>query len=159
LLNCCSFVFLSASYVDDCPLPTWHRDRVILVGDAAHPTPPNLAQGAAAALEDGFTLAAALLPLLASSRGTSSVTTPLPTEPTTAELSTAMTAWEMARRNRVVSCRNVTRMTQWLAEGVLDDVRDVLLPAVPAAINSAVFDAALRYSLGGVWELPPVRVA
>jgi 2-polyprenyl-6-methoxyphenol hydroxylase-like FAD-dependent oxidoreductase len=147
-----------ASYVEDCLLPAWHRDRIVLVGDAAHPTPPNLAQGAAVAIEDGFTLAAALLPLLASSRRTSSAAPSVPTGPTTAELSTAMAAWETTRRNRIVAQRRVTRMTQWLAEGALDSVRDVLLPAVPAVINSAVFDAALRYSLGGVWQLPPVRI-
>ena len=35
----------------------WYNDRVILVGDAAHPTLPFLAQGAAMAIEDSFVLA------------------------------------------------------------------------------------------------------
>lgn len=34
------------------PLARWHRDRTMLVGDAAHATTPNLGQGAAQALED-----------------------------------------------------------------------------------------------------------
>lgn len=34
------------------PLPRWHRDGVVLVGDAAHAMTPNLGQGAAQALED-----------------------------------------------------------------------------------------------------------
>ena len=32
-------------------LPRWHRGRIVLIGDAAHATTPNLGQGAAQALE------------------------------------------------------------------------------------------------------------
>lgn len=39
------------------PLPQWSRRRVTLVGDAAHPTMPTLAQGANMAIEDGYVLA------------------------------------------------------------------------------------------------------
>ncbi len=42
------------------PLPVWGTDRIILMGDAAHPTPPSAGQGAAQALEDSVTLAACL---------------------------------------------------------------------------------------------------
>ena len=42
------------------PLALWGTDRVVLVGDAAHPTPPSAAQGAGQALEDAVTLAACL---------------------------------------------------------------------------------------------------
>jgi salicylate hydroxylase len=38
----------------------WHRNRIALLGDAAHPTLPFLAQGACMALEDAWVLAAAL---------------------------------------------------------------------------------------------------
>ena len=37
------------------PLP-WHRDRVLLVGDAVHATTPHLAYGAGLALEDAVVL-------------------------------------------------------------------------------------------------------
>lgn len=40
---------------------SWHRGRVVLVGDAAHSCPPNVAQGAALALEDASVLAELLL--------------------------------------------------------------------------------------------------
>jgi len=42
------------------PLSRWSEGRVALLGDAAHPVLPFLAQGAALAIEDAATLAAAL---------------------------------------------------------------------------------------------------
>jgi salicylate hydroxylase len=42
------------------PLPGWTAGRVALLGDAAHPMPPFLAQGAAQAIEDSAALGAAL---------------------------------------------------------------------------------------------------
>ncbi|MFG2046368.1 FAD-dependent monooxygenase [Micromonospora sp. NPDC048935] len=41
-------------------LDSWARGRVLLIGDAAHATSPNMAQGAAMALEDAVVLAASL---------------------------------------------------------------------------------------------------
>ena len=45
---------------DRAPLPRWHDGRVALMGDAAHPTLPSMAQGAVQALEDAWVLAASL---------------------------------------------------------------------------------------------------
>lgn len=42
------------------PLPRWQHGRLALIGDAAHPVPPYLAQGAALALEDAVAIAEAL---------------------------------------------------------------------------------------------------
>jgi salicylate hydroxylase len=42
------------------PLPVWGTNRIVLLGDAAHPTPPSAGQGGAMALEDAVTLAACL---------------------------------------------------------------------------------------------------
>ena len=39
------------------PLPAWSRGRIVLLGDAAHPMLPYLAQGGALALEDAVVLA------------------------------------------------------------------------------------------------------
>ncbi len=45
----------------DCdPLASWTAGRVALLGDAAHPMPPFLAQGAAQAIEDAAALGRAL---------------------------------------------------------------------------------------------------
>lgn len=38
-------------------LPTWHKGRVLLIGDAAHAVSPNSGQGASLALEDALYLA------------------------------------------------------------------------------------------------------
>ncbi|GHF29171.1 FAD-dependent oxidoreductase [Streptomyces mashuensis] len=45
---------------DIASVPVWHDDRTVLVGDAAHATAPNAAQGASMAIEDGVVLARCL---------------------------------------------------------------------------------------------------
>ncbi|MFF3444990.1 FAD-dependent monooxygenase [Streptosporangium sp. NPDC002721] len=42
------------------PVPRWHRDRMIIIGDAAHATVPSAGQGAAMAVEDAVVLAKCL---------------------------------------------------------------------------------------------------
>ncbi|TYB56126.1 FAD-dependent monooxygenase [Nonomuraea sp. PA05] len=41
-------------------VPNWHRDRLIIIGDAAHAAVPSIGQGAAMALEDAVVLAKCL---------------------------------------------------------------------------------------------------
>jgi salicylate hydroxylase len=50
---------ISPIYFRD-PVESWTTDRIVLLGDAAHPAPPSAGQGAAMALEDAVTLAACL---------------------------------------------------------------------------------------------------
>jgi 2-polyprenyl-6-methoxyphenol hydroxylase-like FAD-dependent oxidoreductase len=45
-----------AGAVEEVVLDSWARGRVLLIGDAAHATSPNMAQGAAMALEDALVL-------------------------------------------------------------------------------------------------------
>ena len=46
--------------IEEVALDTWSRGRLVLIGDAAHATSPNMAQGAAMALEDALVLAECL---------------------------------------------------------------------------------------------------
>ncbi|GIH08261.1 FAD-dependent oxidoreductase [Rhizocola hellebori] len=62
------------------PVATWHSDRTVLIGDAAHPV--GAGQGASMAIEDALTLAAALQ-----------------TQPTVAA---ALKAYDSERRPRIV---------------------------------------------------------
>jgi 2-polyprenyl-6-methoxyphenol hydroxylase-like FAD-dependent oxidoreductase len=41
-------------------VPVWHRDRMLIIGDAAHAPAPSSGQGASMAMEDGVVLAMAL---------------------------------------------------------------------------------------------------
>ncbi len=47
--------------IEEVALETWSRGSVVLIGDAAHATSPNMAEGAAMALEDAVVLAESLV--------------------------------------------------------------------------------------------------
>ncbi len=55
-----SDTILQNDLVDREPAQRYARGRVVLLGDAAHPTTPNLGQGANMAIDDSITLARAL---------------------------------------------------------------------------------------------------
>jgi len=59
LLDCMDAALITGIYFRD-PVEAWGSDRVVLLGDAAHPAPPNAGQGAGMALEDAVMLAACL---------------------------------------------------------------------------------------------------
>jgi 2-polyprenyl-6-methoxyphenol hydroxylase-like FAD-dependent oxidoreductase len=46
--------------VEEVTPPTWSKGRVVLIGDAAHASSPNMAEGASMAMEDALVLAEAL---------------------------------------------------------------------------------------------------
>ncbi len=73
------------------PLPRWSEDGVTLVGDAAHPMLPFLAQGAAQAIEDGWALGQAVR------RHRNGLTT-------------AFAAYEAARRPKADRVQRVSRL-------------------------------------------------
>lgn len=52
--------FFKNAIYDREPVTGWHRGRVLLIGDAAHPTTPNLGQGGGMAIEDASLLARCL---------------------------------------------------------------------------------------------------
>ncbi len=59
ILDCIDTPFVTGIF-DRPPLQTFHRGRIVLLGDAAHPFVPYLSNGAAQAIEDGHVLATVL---------------------------------------------------------------------------------------------------
>jgi len=57
LLGMMDSALITGIYFRD-PLEAWGSERVVLLGDAAHPAPPSAGQGAGMALEDAIMLAA-----------------------------------------------------------------------------------------------------
>jgi 2-heptyl-3-hydroxy-4(1H)-quinolone synthase len=92
----------------------WHRERVVLVGDAAHAVTPNMGQGAAMALEDSAVLAV----MLAEKR----------------PLAETLAAWEARRRPRVrfvqLQSRRIGRVGHWQGRAACA-VRNGLLRLTP----------------------------
>jgi len=60
LIDATEEVFSGWNTYDFPKVPTWHRDRMIIIGDAAHATSPASGQGASMAFEDAVTLAKCL---------------------------------------------------------------------------------------------------
>ncbi|KAJ7716469.1 FAD/NAD(P)-binding domain-containing protein [Mycena maculata] len=119
-------------------LKSWHKGRVVLIGDAAHPTSPHLGQGANQAFEDVYHL----IRLFHEHH-------PSPTsEPSAAALSTIFTEFEAKRMERTatlvrgarkageirvvegpenVRARNDAVCAEWAGEGAaLQRARDLL---------------------------------
>ncbi len=67
----------------------WHVGRVVIAGDAAHASTPNLAQGAAMAVEDALVLARSL--------------------DAEDDVTAALAAWEDRRRPRAMFVQNLSR--------------------------------------------------
>jgi 2-polyprenyl-6-methoxyphenol hydroxylase-like FAD-dependent oxidoreductase len=97
------------SPVEEVRIPAWSRDRVVLVGDAAHATAPVWAQGAALAVEDALVLSS----LLAATDDWDSVGA----------------AYEQRRRSRVTHVQAMTdRLSR--AAGLPSWLRNTILPFI-----------------------------
>jgi FAD-dependent urate hydroxylase len=81
LLDATDEVFAGWNTYDFPKVPTWHRDRMVIIGDAAHATSPASGQGASMAIEDAVTLAKCVRDA--------------------ADVPTAFAAYETLRRKRV----------------------------------------------------------
>ncbi|GAB3912821.1 FAD-dependent monooxygenase [Kibdelosporangium lantanae] len=99
--------------LEDIPtVRTWHRGRVVLTGDAAHPTSPSSGQGASQAIESSLVLARALRDA--------------PTVPA------AFAAYEAARREWVerIIARAAKINNDKAAGPVARVVRDLMMPVM-----------------------------
>jgi len=98
LLDACEDVTRSALHVRE-PMPQWSKGRVTLLGDAAHPMVPFMAQGACMAIEDAVVLARAL--------GAADRT----------GVPAALVAYEDSRRDRTAAVQRGSLANEWLKEG------------------------------------------
>ncbi|MFG2039773.1 FAD-dependent oxidoreductase [Dactylosporangium sp. NPDC048998] len=129
--------------LEDIPsVPTWHRGRVVLVGDAAHATSPSSGQGASLAIESAVQLARCLRDL------------PVPE---------AFTAYERLRRDRAERIiKMAARTNSDKAAGPIARVlRDLLMPvAMRLLANPEKWAWQFDYPID--WAAPvaaPARVA
>lgn len=98
LLAACTSVTKSALYVRE-PMSRWSKGRATLLGDAAHPMTPFMAQGAGQAIEDAVVLARCLADAA-----------PDDVEP-------ALRRYEAARQDRTAQIQRASRGNEWLKKG------------------------------------------
>jgi salicylate hydroxylase len=98
LLDACDTVLKTALYERD-PMPAWTQGRMALLGDAAHPMLPFMAQGAGMAIEDAVVL----------SRHLDGVAM--------ADVPAALKGFERARIERASQVQLGSRGNNWLREG------------------------------------------
>src|ERR1017187_147521 len=116
--------------VDRKPLKSWGIGRVTLLGDAAHPTTPNLGQGACQAIEDAVTLAHYL------GQGDSALG--------------ALRSYEASRIPRTTAITN-----QSLRMGILGQlgsplacsIRDAVIRMTPTAVNLSFMESVLCHDV------------
>lgn len=107
----------------------WHRGRAVLLGDAAHPTTPNLGQGGGMAIEDAPTLARCL------------AAEPIPD---------AFREFERVRYRRTA---RVTSESLWtgrlgLARGPLARLRDAATGFTPGSVYERRMNRLMAYEAG-----------
>lgn len=105
------------------PLPFWHAGRIALLGDAAHPTLPFLAQGAVLALEDAAILSRRIAE-------------------TPDNMPRALAAYAMARRHRATRVVSAARTNGRIyhLEGPMAAARDTTLRLTPPRLLMARYD-------------------
>jgi 2-polyprenyl-6-methoxyphenol hydroxylase-like FAD-dependent oxidoreductase len=115
------------------PVSSWHRGRIVLLGDAAHPTTPNMGQGACMAIEDAVVLARSLSQH--------------------SELKDAFLAYEEARLSRT---KMITKLSKvwghvglWRA-GPLSWLRDRFYQMTPDAVFLKILRDQYSYDPGGL---------
>ncbi|MCA1561452.1 MAG: FAD-dependent monooxygenase [Chloroflexi bacterium] len=121
---------IKATDIYDCrPLRAWSRGRVVLVGDAAHPSMPHMGQGTSQAFEDAAVLAACL----AAKR----------------DVGVALAAYEASRRRRARAAwsqaRMLARLGGWRSP-MACWLRERMLSAVPSSVQLAQLRHLFRWT-------------
>lgn len=116
-------------------VPHWHRDAMVLIGDAAHATSPTSGQGTSLALEDSIILAKVLRD--------------------TPDVGQALRVYEALRRSRVEKVAKLAKrgnLTK-VAGPILSGVQDLFMPLVfKYAVHPEREAWLYQYSIG--WDEP-----
>jgi 2-polyprenyl-6-methoxyphenol hydroxylase-like FAD-dependent oxidoreductase len=119
------------------PPARWHRGPVVLMGDAAHATTPNLGQGGAQAIEDAWVLADRLAKAVARA----------PSAPLVEIAQTAFSEYERirARKARMVvrTSRRLGEMAHW-RNPLARALRNALFTRAPKRVMQRQLDALFR---------------
>jgi 2-polyprenyl-6-methoxyphenol hydroxylase-like FAD-dependent oxidoreductase len=109
------------------PLPSWHRGRICLIGDAAHATTPYMGQGGCQAVEDAYALALCLAQK--------------PADPATAFA--AMQRLRRAKAHRIVRTSRLMGHVGYLG-GALGSLRNFAMRAAPRWASEQQFYSVYR---------------
>jgi 2-polyprenyl-6-methoxyphenol hydroxylase-like FAD-dependent oxidoreductase len=110
------------------PIRTWCVGRVTLLGDAAHPTTPNLGMGACMAIEDAVVVAAKLSQA--------------------SNVAAGLRAYEEARRERTSQIVGRSRQFGWIAQWenpLLCAFRDLALRLTPTSVTRNQLRQVMTY--------------
>ncbi|KAM3067751.1 hypothetical protein ACMFMG_011487 [Clarireedia jacksonii] len=160
------------------PLPTWHKGRLVVIGDAAHPMLPYQGQAGAQAIEDGCVLGL-LFSHLPSSQSSSKTSSSPPTNPPFSSLPTASTpqfihstpsidpstleqrlqSFENVRRNRASAMQMFSNAGQDQAEKVIESARPYVAEGVKVPSNPKEYtEHNFRHDVSKACELELERI-
>lgn len=124
---------LQNDLIDRVPVKRWSKDSVTLLGDAAHPTTPNLGQGACMAIEDAMVLTRKLVEF--------------------ENLSDALQSYEQERIPRTTAIVNKSwsfgKLAKWknpLAVGL----RELMVWATPESVMQKTLRQQIGYDAGNL---------
>ena len=110
------------------PISQWGSNRITLLGDAAHPTTPNLGQGGCLAIEDAVVLAACLA--------------------RTINLDAALREYEARRaprtRENVLASRSIGKFAQ-LENPILSFLRNLIISATPRSLSNRQLNSVVSF--------------
>ncbi|KAG8527846.1 uncharacterized protein KY384_006762 [Bacidia gigantensis] len=119
------------------PIPTWHRERLVLIGDAAHPMLPHQGQAGAQGIEDGAAIGVLLAGLQAG--GLDGVDGEKGVKVEAVELEQRLQAFEAVRRKRASVMQIFSNAGQDEAEKIREEAERVLGPGARVPANQAEF--------------------
>ena len=122
---------------DRSPTKKWGTGRITLLGDAVHPTTPNLGQGGCLAIEDAVVLARCLHKCSESAR-----------TPSQADINSALRTYERLRRARTSAIAKYSRrygvIGQWESATAVR-LRNMMLALLPNALTQRLLQMIFSY--------------